>query len=630
MENNLGRIRLLSRDTIDKIAAGEVVERPASAVKELVENAIDAQATAVTVEIRDGGSALIRVTDNGCGIPAEDVRNAFLRHATSKITDFHDLDAVGTLGFRGEALASIAAVSRVELITKRRGELSGSRYRIDGGCETALEEIGAPDGTTIFVRSLFYNTPAREKFLRSPSAEASRVGTVMEEMSLSHPEIAFTLLVNGSVRIRTSGSGSLRDTVFALFGKEAALESIPIERAGDLSGIRIRGFLGKPSLSRGSRGYEHCFVNGRYVKNPVLSKAIEDGYGTRLMQHQFPFVCLFFEIDPAKVDVNVHPAKMEIRLSGKEEIASDVRDAVAETLKGEEMIRITSVRESGRQKNGISGRSGDPESAAGTEKREKAETPAEPFESHFREIRETGSYAVRKPETKVPTEVQTEVPPIVPTEEAKEEKPKNFEQLTFGFLDEEKRSERRIVGQVFGTYWIVEMDDSLFLIDQHAAHEKVLYERLIREYEKNEVVSQHLEPPIVIRVNSRERELLEEFNDVFRELGFEVEPFGGSEYRIGAVPYSLSALGDRTLFLELLGSLAGYRRRDDLESYAHRVATEACKAAVKGNMKLSAAEAEHLIGELFSLDDPYHCPHGRPTVIAMTKSDLERRFKRTL
>ena len=620
-------IKVLDKKTIDQIAAGEVVERPSSVVKELVENAIDAGSTAISVEIKDGGIALIRVTDDGCGIAPEDIPTAFLPHATSKISQIADLDFLTSLGFRGEALSSISAVSRVELITKRPDDLMASRYRIDGGQEIAFDEIGAPDGTTMIVRDLFYNVPARAKFLKTALTESTHVGTYVEQLALSHPDIAFTYTAAGSVRISTSGNGSLKDVIYHLYGREVTGELLPVDCEDDESGLRITGFIAKPVISRGNRAFENYFVNSRWVRNRTVMKAIEDGFGNKLMQHQYPFSCLFITIDGSKVDVNVHPTKMEVRFSDESLIYGAIKKAVSDELRKSEMI----VR---------------PPLEIQASTRPAAIDPVpEPFEKAARStadrVRETFSYeaapaAATENETGTALSEKRLSPDKVSTDDVShtglsQPLPKAepvYEQTEFGFLTEEARTGHKLIGQAFGTYWLVEYQKSLFIIDQHAAHEKVLYEELIRRYHDRSLTSQAIDPPIIVSLSLKEETLLKEHLNAFEDLGFAIEHFGERDYAIRAVPYTLSALGSRELFRELLDHLEDTGRVEDLDLYTHRVATEACKAAVKGHDHLSFAEADKLIDALLTLDDPYHCPHGRPTIIAFTQGELEKKFRR--
>lgn len=629
-------IQVLDQQTIDKIAAGEVVERPASVVKELVENAIDAGATAVTVEIREGGTSFIRITDNGSGIPAGQVRLAFLRHATSKIRRVEDLHSIASLGFRGEALSSIAAVSQVELITKTPDSLTGTRYCIEGGRETAFEEIGAPSGTTFLVRHLFYNTPARAKFLKSPTAEGNAVSSLVEQLALSHPELSFKFIQNGQNRLYTSGNGNTKEVVYQIYGRDITRELLPIE--AETVYFRVSGFIGKPTLARGNRNFENYFVNGRYVKSRLLARGIEDAYHGFMMQHRYPFTLLYLEIDGQKVDVNVHPSKMELRFSNQEEIYHQLCLCIQNTLLEAERI---------------------PEVTFQAEKQKTASAPGkkisapEPFESRRRSIlaESPSGYGAGPAEPKAapPPEQkpQRERPSADPLprrqESSQPEKDSRQEQTSantasrqtpgqmelFGgkLLSDAARPSRRILGQLFDTYWLVEYQDSLYIIDQHAAHEKVLYERMMRDFQEKQILSQMLCPPLVLSLSAAEAELLQKYGEVFEKSGFEIEPFGGREFKISAVPANLYRVAEKELFIEILDKL---EEGGDAapEVIQERLASMSCKAAVKGNQHLSPAEAEALIDELLTLENPYNCPHGRPTIISMSRYELDRKFKR--
>ena len=714
----MSQIHVLDQNTIDKIAAGEVVERPASVVKELTENAIDAGATHITVEIRDGGITMIRVTDDGKGIAPEEIRLAFLRHATSKIESVEDLVEIGSLGFRGEALSSIAAVSRVELITKQPEELTAVRYVLEGGREKIYEEIGAPDGTTIIVRDIFYNTPARAKFLKTAMTEASHVGGYVEQLALSNPGIAFDFIVNGTSRITTTGNGKVRDTIYHIYGRELASEILPVDYAQE--GIKITGFIAKPSVSRGNRNFENYYVNGRYVKSRVISLGIEDGYGNKLMQHQYPFTCLTVTVDGKFVDVNVHPTKMDVRFSDERLIMRAVSDCIRKTLYDQEMIirqslnppekpavkqekpvkyknpepfeRQTIMRqankqemiretsapygfsavapakvpvtydiggavrpEAGRSASSDSGTvSSDSGRSASLDPRTVSSDPGRTVspdsditvssDAHRASDlqnsaaargasgTDAGRFSIAEQQNKQTDHAAApEKPSDAENGHGSEKNEEFYEQQTLpGFLDIAAKPNHRILGCAFRTYWIVEYGDRLFMIDQHAAHEKVLYTRFMKEYASSSVSSQQIDPSIVVSLNMDEQALYEEYKDAFSRAGFEIEHFGGREYKISAVPYHMSALGSKRLFTEMLDHLEVSSDPKKLEIYVHRVATEACKAAVKGGDVLSVREAEALIDELLTCEDPYHCPHGRPTIISFTEKDLEKRFKRII
>lgn len=633
------QIQVLDQQTIDKIAAGEVIERPSSIVKELVENAIDAGATAVTVEIRDGGISFIRITDNGMGILPEQVPLAFLRHATSKIRKVEDLLGVTSLGFRGEALSSIAAVCQVELITKTTEQLTGIRYLIEGGKEKSMEEIGAPNGTTFLVRNIFFNTPARKKFLKTAQTEAGYISDMMERIALSHPEVSFKFLNNNQTRMHTSGNHNLKDIIYNIYGRDIAANLLEIRKESE--SVQISGFIGKPVISRGNRNYENYFVNGRYIKSSVLSKAIEDAYDTFMMKHKYPFIALHFTIDGNLLDINVHPTKMELRFSDNEAIYQLVYETVREALTHKEMIPKVSVTDQKEERT---------EKLRLLKEEQKQlvkERIPEPFEVRRREavflknaaavstpqgVKETGSYGAEK-------EVKLQERSVLPTNPVSEEpvlktpisKTTVPEQLTLfenKLLSKENVKEHRIIGQLFDTYWLVEFRDQLFIIDQHAAHEKVLYERTMKTLKDRIYTSQNLNPPVILSLSLGEEALLKKYMDSFTRIGFEIEEFGGKEYALRAVPDNLFGISQEDLFLEMLDSLGGQEETMKAESINEKIASMSCKAAVKGNHKMSVPEIHALIDELMTLENPYHCPHGRPTIISMSKYDIERKFKR--
>lgn len=647
----MNQISLLSQETIDKIAAGEVVERPASIVKELVENAVDAGANAVTVEIRDGGTSLVRITDNGSGIPKSEVPVAFLRHATSKIRTVDDLLTAGTLGFRGEALSSIAAVCQVEMITKMAGSLTGVRYVIEGGVEKTLEEIGAPEGTTFLVRNLFYNTPARRKFLKSAQTEAGYVNDLMERIAVSHPGISFKFISNGDTKLHTSGNNNLKDIVYGIYGREIASNVVKIE-AGT-GPFRMTGFIGKPVISRGNRNYENYFVNGRYVKSAIVARAIEDAYKPFLMSHRYPFTALMLEIDTNLVDVNVHPTKMEVRFADQNQVYELVLQAVKDGLMGRELIpeftideKIPAGPSKGPQKTPVKTEMKTEAKSEAPEKSSKFRSP-EPFEKVRSQLlaetkspyeRKYPQFVQRTPETAaalrtIELEKKTEMqklPGRMRPVTGMVEQPKQMElfEKESRLLDEKSRKSHKLIGQLFDTYWLVEFEEKLYIIDQHAAHEKVMYERFMEAYRAKKQTSQMITPPIIVSLNMQEEALLRGHLDEFAAVGFEIEPFGGKEYSIRAVPGNLYGIADRTLFLEMLDGLNDIAERSSSQAICEKIASMSCKAAVKGNHRMSAAEANALIEELLGLENPYNCPHGRPTIVSMTKYELEKKFKR--
>lgn len=611
----MNKIAVLDQSTIDKIAAGEVIERPSSVVKELVENAIDAGANAITVEIKEGGISFIRITDNGEGIAPNQVPLAFLRHATSKISRVEDLLNVASLGFRGEALSSIAAVCQVELITKTAGNLTGVRYVIEGGVEKGMEEIGAPEGTTFLVRNLFYNTPARKKFLKTPMTEAGYINDLMERMALSHPEIAFKFINNNQTRLHTSGNTNLKDIIYGIYGREIAANLVEIDAS--IQDVTIRGFIGKPVISRGNRNYENYFINGRYIRSSILYKAIEEAYRTFMMQHKYPFTALHFTIDGKLLDINVHPTKMELRFADNQQIYQLVCDTVREGLTRQELIPQVTVASEKQSREvppmkQVTAPVPEPFELRRLEKQRREETPCD------RAGEERARYHAEP--VKVPESRKI-------TEDHKPE-PQQIELFEDKLLSKENVKEHRIIGQVFDTYWLVEFQEKLYIIDQHAAHEKVLYERTMAGLEKKEFTSQQISPPLILSLSLQEEELLAQYMENFTQMGFEIEHFGGKEYSIRAVPANLFGLAEKEVFLEMLDGLAEQTGRASAEMINEKIASMSCKAAVKGNHRMSSKEAQALIDELMSLENPYNCPHGRPTIIAMTKYELEKKFKR--
>ena len=643
-------IAVLDESTIDKIAAGEVIERPSSVVKELVENAIDAGATAVTAEIKDGGISLIRITDNGEGIAKDQIATAFLRHATSKITKVEDLLSVSSLGFRGEALSSIAAVCQVEVITKTAGTLLGTRYRIEGGQEILTEEIGAPEGTTFLVNNIFYNTPARKKFLKSAMTEAGYISELMERMALSHPEIAFKFINNRQTRLHTSGNHNLKDIIYGIYGRDIAANLLPVKAEGAFG--RLEGFVGKPVISRGNRNFENYFVNGRYVKSKIITKAIEDAYKTFMMQHKYPFTALHFTIPGDLLDVNVHPTKLELRFSNQEEIYQIVYDTVRQALSSRELIPDVGVDREPKKaelpKYKKPAQVPEPfqipkakpqssftahvirESASSYTVLPKAEKAPRPLPQMFqKQNTEPASKSV--PETEKGEVSETATKPEKPFEQEITREIQKAEQMELfddKLLSQQNVKQHTVIGQVFDTYWIVQFQDKMYLIDQHAAHEKVLYEQTMKRLKDHTFTSQRISPPVILTLSLKEEEALKMHMDVFEKLGFEIEPFGGMEYALSAIPDNLFGITERSLFLEILDDLVDQSVRGTPQSVLEKVASMSCKAAVKGNHRMSTKEAHALIDELLTLDNPYNCPHGRPTIISMSKYELEKKFKR--
>lgn len=716
-------IHVLDQSTINKIAAGEVIERPASVVKELLENAVDAKATAVTVEIRDGGISFIRVTDNGCGIPREELPLAFLRHSTSKIQSVEDLFTISSLGFRGEALSSIGAVSQVEVITKTAGSLTGTRYQIEGGLETGCEEIGSPDGTTFIVRNLFYNTPVRKKFLKTAATEGAHVADLVEKIALSHPEISIRFIQNNQNKLHTSGNHNVKDIIYTVFGREIAASLLPVDKAGEA--VSVKGFIGKPVIARNNRNFENYFINGRYIKSGIICRAIEEAYKPYMMQHKYPFTLLHFTIEPEFLDVNVHPTKMELRFRDSELMFRMVRDALSQALDHRELIPQVELEEKssfGALREGKRTLSGKPELSmgraspgrdAGFQPRSKDSVwsgessraaGARQIQPEFgllksketkvselrplkqegtrelefgplkqEEARKPGLRPLRQTETKEPElknpeesvcvvkderaaygstnssssdekhrEVNEELtalllgsretasPIDVQTEEKCEEEKQGQQMDLFEekLLDEKSRSRHKLIGQLFDTYWLIEFNQSLYIIDQHAAHEKVLYEKTMATLKTRQYTCQMVNPPIILTLGSREQVMLQQNLRYFTDIGFEIEPFGGREFAVRGVPDNLFSIAKKDLLMEMIDGLSEDGMAGNPDMIYEKVASMSCKAAVKGNHHMSAAEADRLIDQLLELDNPYACPHGRPTIVSMTKYELEKKFKR--
>ncbi len=665
-------IKVLDKKTIDKIAAGEVIERPYSIVKELLDNSIDAEATAITVEIKDGGMSFIRVTDNGVGIKKDEVKTAYLSHATSKLSNAEGLSCINTLGFRGEALSTIAAISQTEMITKTADSLTGVRYVIHGGEEIEFKEVGVPNGTTIVARNIFYNTPARKKFLKSAMTEASYISDLVQKIALSHPAISFKLIINNQTKIDTSGNGNIRDTIYELFGRDITAHILPISY--EMGDIKINGFIGKPLIARGNRALEHYFINGRYIKNNIINRAIEEGYKTFVMQHKFPFTVLYISLPPNRIDVNVHPTKMEFKFDDEKLLFEAVTKAVRDTLNHREFIIEDKAKEEKK-----------------VEQKMPVEKPAEPFETARKQnvvmnkvaSAYSPSYkvleALSKDENKSGNAAlnlvkdndviyETSKNPLTPaadiktnTEQAVNKPPqneikrpetvreakinaykqsgviseKNNENVQTSmfdddFLTENARKKHRIIGQVFGTYWLIEYEDKLYIMDQHAAHEKVKYEGLIKNLKMDNADSQLLMPPMVITVSYVEKIAILNNFDLFIKIGYDIEEFGGNEFKINAVPLNLFGINEREVFLSFVASLvdnSGYMSND---VFIKKLSTMACKAAIKGNSRITTPEADALVDELLKLDNPYTCPHGRPTIISISETELEKKFKRQL
>lgn len=714
-------IKVLDQNTINKIAAGEVIEKPSSVIKELVENSIDSGATAVTVEVKGGGLSFLRVTDNGAGIKKDEVKLAFLRHATSKLVTVEDLLSISSLGFRGEALASIAAVAQVEMITKTADDVTGLRYQIHGGKEISSEEIGAPGGTTIIVRNLFYNTPARKKFMKTDATETSYIYDLMCRICMSHPEISFKFIANGTDKLFTSGNGKLRDIIYHIYGRDITSNLLEINAKNDY--MKISGYIARPCISRGNRSFEGYYVNHRYIKSAVLTKAIEDAFRTFVMIHKFPFTEINFQVRPDLLDVNVHPTKMELKFANSQDIYSFTYNAIRETLLFKELIPDVAPGKDPKPETFKQRDVGKAPEAFENKRREaivRAEErtvpqsqpeqhrPAEP-QSQPEQLRSAETQT--SPQQLCPIEPQTSSQPVHPVIEIidetsssnnkgsdvidnnKMEKPagnyiyadrnndlerdivqnrnvvnespaytasaparpsvtaatqdstvsaasdaayieeagkKYVQQDMFQekFLTKEARAKHRLIGQLFKTYWLIEYDGKFFIMDQHAAHEKVKYEELMENYKNKKIYSQYLMPPAVVTLSAAEIEFLHENMDMFEALGYQIENFGGREFKLNAVPDNLFGLDGRELFIDFIADASSSAKKVTIDTFIHKLSTMACKAAIKGNTEISFKEADALIDQLLKLENPYTCPHGRPTVISMTEAEIEKKFKR--
>lgn len=619
-------IQVLNQETVNKIAAGEVIERPSSVVKELVENAIDAKATAITVEIKDGGISMVRVTDNGCGIDGKEIPMAFLRHSTSKIKSVEDLLSVSSLGFRGEALSSIAAVSQIELITKPQTDFIGYRYLIEGGVEKGLEEVGAPDGTTFIVRNLFYNTPVRRKFLKSAQTEAGYINSLIEHLSLSHPDISFRFISNNQNRLHTSGNMNLKDIIYNVYGRDITKNLFEIN--AKTQDIEISGFIGKPLICRGNKAYENYYINGRYIKSSIITKAIEEAYKGYIMPHNFPFTAIHFKINPEILDVNVHPTKMELRFSTNEYVYNFVLDSIKSTLKSGELapeVSLSDVKVPQRFLNSNNSSARQNYAAAQVQAPEEAKQADIPKPT----VSAANQSKERLPE---PFEINRSNDMIIKEEATKyaDNNKSDVQQLSMfdnALMNVSDTNSYRVIGQLFDTYWLIEFEDKFYMMDQHAAHEKILYEKLMNHIKTKKMDTQMIMPPIILELNLRQEEIIKKYSSVFDKVGFELEQFGTMSYKVTGVPAGFPIINYKQMLIDMIDNLCD-DRKSDLEIITEKIASMSCKAAVKGNNKLSFDEAKQLIGELMKAENPYNCPHGRPTLIVMSKYEIEKKFKR--
>ncbi|MBR1445074.1 MAG: DNA mismatch repair endonuclease MutL [Firmicutes bacterium] len=671
------KIHILDSSLINKIAAGEVVERPSSVVKELTENSIDAGATSITIEIEEGGISLIRITDNGSGIEKDQIETAFLRHATSKLYEFDELEDIATLGFRGEALSSIASVSQVEMVTKTKDDSTGIRFEISGGEVKGKSDIGCADGTSIIMRNLFYNTPARRKFLKKASTEGGYVADAVNRIALGHPEIAFRFINNGSTVLQTNGSGDIKTAIFKVYGKEVAKKMLPVKYEKD--GYSISGMVAESDMNRANRSYENFFIAGRYIKSSTVQSAVEAAYEGRLMTGKFPVFVLNMSVPANTVDVNVHPTKLEVRFSDETFIYDMIKKAVENALESGVMIPKTEIKEKSYTQTAGS----KPIIAAEKQKElEEILLTEEPTifyddiannnNNNNIEVAETAPI-YEKNEKKINFELLFDKDKTESREEKKSKNVDNFvdklitngenrsktvdkypeidkkavytvdksvDKLTTDVNKEEVVNEKpffdnyRIVGQIFATYWIIEQKGSMYLIDQHAAHERVLYEEITEKKKSEKIVSQPLLQPMPINVSQRERAVIEENRDLLEKFGFELDDFGINSYALRAVPYIFDSPVTAAFFTEIVDMLADTDKKNGIENIydlkTEKLASMSCKAAVKGNNRLSYEEAKALIEKILKAKNPFNCPHGRPTIVELTKYEIEKMFKRVL
>lgn len=637
----MGKIHVLDQNTINHIAAGEVIDRPSSVVKELLENAIDAKASMVTVEIKDGGTSLIRITDNGTGIDKDDIKTAFLRHTTSKIKTAFDLLSVSSLGFRGEALSSIAAVCQVELITKTADSLTGNRYKIEGGKELCFEEIGAPEGTTFLVRNIFFNTPARRKFLKTAQTEAGYISEIVEKIALSHPEVSINFINNGQTKIHTSGNGNIKDVIYGIYGRDITNNLLEVNYENEF--MKMSGYIGKAIISKGNRSFENYFINGRYIKSNIISKAIEDGYKFILMQHRYPFTVINFEIDQELLDVNVHPAKMELRFRKSEAIYPWIVETIRAALiekpniinvelekKVEKPQNITKAPEPFEiKRNQINHMTGDTDYSVS----EPVKKDSEEVNKTYNKVENISKPVYKQPELTGMSDTESvyektdyKVDNTIEEQHIQQEITSVYDTL----LTEKARPLHKLIGQVFDTYWIIEYEDKIYIIDQHAAHEKVMFESLMYKLNNKQIGTQMINPPIILNLSMNEAALLEKYLENFKEVGFEIEAFGGQDYAVRGVPSDLYSLDSYEVLMDIVDNLSNETGKMVPDIVTEKIASMSCKAAVKGNSRMSIQEANALIEQLLSLENPYNCPHGRPTIISISKYELEKKFKRII
>ena len=633
------RIRPLSKEMIGKIAAGEVVERPAAAIKELIENSLDAGASNVTVEIRDGGISYFRVTDNGSGIDERDIRMAFERHATSKIYTEEQLNGIETLGFRGEALASIAAVARVTCSTKTRQAVSGIKLVNEGGQIVSIEPAACPDGTSIVVRDLFFNTPVRLQFLKRAATEAGYVGDVVMHAILSRPDVAFRFINQGKTVYRSPGDGSLESACYCIFGKEMFHKTTrPVD--GHMNGVLVHGFVGVGESGRGNRSAELFFINGRYLQSPLLSTAVEEGVRERVMIGHFPMCVLHLTMPYDSVDVNVHPNKLQVRFRKEAEVEAAVAALVKDALTDKDVFSQPEVIHLTEEEMPRAVVTSTPTilPPAPPAHPERDQTPEMERQEDVRISRDipslTENVRVHSPSDVSPVPArpysiperpgemknifQTMVPKEVP-------KPEKVEELSF--IPREEKKQIRLIGNVFKTYILLEYDDQLVMIDQHAAHERLNFDSMMQAYDQHRA-GQELLVPMIVKVTPKEQGVLEEHRELLEQLGLVVEPFGENEVAIRSIPMILGQPQTQAFFRELLDELSGEPHGFTLEKRRTAILQTACKHAVKGGEALSEEDMRYLTEQLVDRHVTPTCPHGRPLVVSLSHTELDRKFRR--
>lgn len=652
----MGDIVLLDDLTINKIAAGEVIERPANVVKELVENSIDAGATSISVDIENGGITYIRITDNGKGIAPDDVEMAFERHATSKIRSANDLIRVSTMGFRGEALASIASIAKVELITKTKNNDVGTRIVVEGGKIIEREECGAPNGTSITIRELFFNTPVRYKFLKKDFTEGGYIEDAVSRISLIHPEISFRMTNNKKEIIRTSGNGDMQSVVYSIYGKDIAQNLVDANL--EYEGIKVTGVVGKPEIARSNRSNQLFYINGRFIKDKILSAATEEAYRTLIPHGKFGFCIINVEMNPELVDVNVHPAKLEVRFSEEGKVFKAVNAAIKNALLKQDITKDSSVTDDEatnhetveenvieKKKNGLFDIFRSKSNVVDFPKKEEsikqAETLNDKSEEYIADDPKSMVIEVtERPQDKrtfsnveddlIETSEDTEEIETEVSEEMIERKPQKnlFENIA---IVEEKADvpEYKILGVAFKTYILLELEDDVYILDQHAAHERVLYEKVKQNFYKDGGKDiQMLLLPDILELSKKDMRTVRDNMELFEQSGFMLEEFGDNTIKVTGVPIICFDMDTKDLFMDIIDGIDFTNRTTKQDVEEKFIATVACKAAVKANMSLEESEIRALLDQLLVLDNPFTCPHGRPTAIRITKTEIEKKFGR--